>query len=137
MTVVDLNGFLAAIVDCDAKLRDAKQMADLANIDLEVALKNLVDAQRAFDDAVFSARGVRAVSPIAALPDPAPAPRPAVDAAPNGATKPDVTYLNKKIPMGPLPPTSPALHMLAGALDDTDDDREDQVFDADTNSTVK
>lgn len=112
MSAVDLNGLLASIMGCDNALQEMRRR-EVEAIDMRIeAEANLSAAQAAFDAAVLKARGL-----------PVTPPQPAAQDAPPAAVA------EKKIPMGGLPSTSPALRYdrLPGAVDDADDAREDNV----------
>lgn len=112
---VDLNGLLANIMKCDATVEEALAFAMRAADDLATARGNLAEAQMAFDSAVREARGsMPATGSLQVVQETAPTPAPVPE---------------RKIPMGGLPPTSPALayDRLAGAIDDADDARPDNV----------
>jgi hypothetical protein len=123
--LVDLNTLLANILVADESLKEATAFAKEAEADRLAAVATLTAAQSAFDAAVRAARGI-----VAAPEPPAPVEPPQAAPAPAGP-QPDMSYLTKKIPMGPLPSTSPALHTLPGAIDEDDDNRPDAVYDAD------
>jgi hypothetical protein len=122
---MDLNTLLAEIGNARTVLQGAVATLREAEADVQTAQANLKAAEAAFDEAVLEARG----APVQVQPAPqaqgtgTQEPEREPDGHPKGMPR---------IPMGPLPATSPALRgelsHLQGALDDADDDRPDQVY---------
>lgn len=115
---VDLNALLETIMECDERLKAAQEIENAAIRERGLARAALEAAQKAFDETVAAARAWK-------LPVESAAETPELEPAEPDANDPN----NRKIPVGGLPATSPALKYdyLPGVVNEADDAREDNV----------
>lgn len=119
--MVDLNALLGNIMAADAALKEADAIVKISLAEQVRRTGELRAAQRAFDSAIAEARGI-------VLPPEAVAPAATTAALVDDDAEPPTGI----IPMGPLPPTSPALNTQPFGIDfgadDQDTMREDRVY---------